>query len=112
MREKLTALKIDCANLENEISNMDRDVAHLKDNIDRYNAQIGMARMQIESNEKDIAQKKADLEKLMLTVGENDSQRVAALKKKIADFGEYKQRIQSDMNAYEAERDRLVQLYT
>ena len=112
LREKLTALKIDCANLENEISNMDRDVAHLKDNIDRYNAQIGMARMQIESNEKDIAQKKADLEKLMLTVGENDSQRVAALKKKIADFGEYKQRIQSDMNAYEAERDRLVQLYT
>lgn len=109
---ELMKIKLARADCENIISNLERDVERFGKSIENSNASIGLTREQIRRNEEVIAVKRDEMEKRMLTVEETDSKRVANIKRKIADFGNYKQKIQSDMTAYESERDRLVGLYT
>ncbi len=108
----LMKIKLDRADCENAVSNIDRDIERFGKSIENANASIGLTREQIGKNDEVIAVKREEMEKRMLTVEETDSKRVASIKRKIADFGNYKQKIQSDMTMYEGERDRLIGLYT
>ena len=112
MSSIIMQIKLEKANIENDVANFDKDVERMLQNIENSNARIGINRKFIKENDEKIAIKRVELEKLLLRVEETDSKQVAEIKKRISDFGDYKAKIHSDMNRFESERDRLVELYS
>ena len=104
---ELTRLRIEIANIENEIANENRDIERLGGVIVSAKNETERLRVLCDEQNTQAEEKRAEVEKLRLSVGENDSNRVAELKRLISGFGEYKQKIQNDLNAYDAERIRL-----
>lgn len=105
---ELTRLRIDIASSENDISNIEKDLERLGGVINSSNAEIEKLRASYDEQNAIAEAKRTEAEKLRLSIDENDSNRVAELKKLISGFGEYKAKIQSDLNAYDAERIRLA----
>lgn len=105
---ELTRLRIEIASSENDISNIEKDLERLGGVINSSNAEIEKLRASYDEQNAIAEAKRAEAEKLRLSIDENDSNRVAELKKLISGFGEYKAKIQSDLNAYDAERIRLA----
>lgn len=103
----LSQLKLDIANIENSVSNIDKDAERIARAINGYKENIEKNRTIADEYARRIEQLKSELDKLRLSVSENDSQRVIELKKMISGFGEYKQKVQSDLNKYDADRLRL-----
>lgn len=109
---QLVETKLQCAGAENEIANLDRDVQRLRENIAGYLDRIAADKAVADENAARIAAKREDIEKLMLSVNDTDSKKVADLKRLIADFGDYKLKVQNDLNRFDAERNDLVNEYT
>ncbi len=108
LHAELTDLRIRIADKKNEAANAQGDIERLAANINRSHEEVRRLREAYDEQNAIAEQKKADAEKLRLSVNENDSNRVAELKKLITNFGEYKQKIQNDLAAYDAERMRLT----
>lgn len=104
---ELTRLRIEIANTENEIANEERDIQRLSSVINTSKSETERLRALYDEHNAQAEAKRADVEKLRLSVSENDSNRVKELKNLIAGFGEYKQKIQNDLNKFDAERIRL-----
>lgn len=112
LHSSLVEMRLACAGCENDISNLDRDTEHLRNNIEAYKTRIENARLQIAANESELVAKQGEIERLTLSVNETDSRRMADLKRMISDFGEYKQRLQNDLNGSEERRNALVNEFT
>ncbi len=108
LHAELTSLRIDIAAAENELANTDRDIERLGGAINSAKSEIERLRASYDEQNAQAEAKRAEAEKIRLSIGENDSNRVAELKKLITGFGEYKIKIQNDLNAYDAERIRLA----
>ena len=109
---ELVAVKLQVAGAENEIANLDRDIRRLRENVAEYLDKIAADKALVTENEALIAEKREQIEKLTLSVNETDSKKVADLKKLIADFGNYKLKVQTDLNNFDTRRNDLVNEYT
>ena len=104
----LTELRIEIAGKENEAANTQKDIERLASAINASRTECVRLRACHDEQYAQAEAKKAEADKLRLSVNENDSNRVAELKRLITNFGEYKQKVQSNLNAYDAERMRLT----
>lgn len=109
LHAQLLAVRLEIANIENDISNIDRDCERLHENCEAAKNKIELDRRQSELNEKDIAEKKDELDRITLSIEETDTKRVATLKRTIADFGNYKAQVQENLARYDRERTELGQ---
>lgn len=107
LHSALSQSKVEIANMENDIANIDKDAERISRAINGYKENIESSRSVADEYAARINSLKSELDKLRLSVSENDSQRVVELKKMISGFGEYKQKVQADLNKYDADRLRL-----
>lgn len=108
LQRQWTALRLEIADLENNIASADKDCSRLSENEESIKQRISENKLQIEKNEHDIEQKRSELERLTASVNETDKNKIADIKQKIANFGDYKQKLQNDIARYEEERNALT----
>ncbi len=108
LQREWTTARLRIADLENKISNANKDCNRLSENKINALARIEECKNSIAENERDIENKREELERLTAAVTDTDKNKVAAIKQKIADFGGYKQKIQNDIAKYEELRNTLT----